>query len=75
MPATRGRVRDYPYYKVQLRDRVLNVWKDHRREAFDRLADANAYRATIVSVGETRVVEWREDGPHGLTSDEIAARQ
>jgi len=75
VPATRGRQRDYPYYKVQLRDPILNVWKDHRREAFDALAQAVAYRATIEGPGETRIVEWREDGPHGLSDDGIAARQ
>jgi hypothetical protein len=75
VPATRGRQRDYPYYKVQLRDPILNVWKDHRREAFDGLAEAVAYRSTITDPGETRITEWHEDGPRGLSDDEIAARQ
>jgi hypothetical protein len=75
VPATRGRQRSYPYYKVQLRDPILNVWKDHRREAFDGLAEAVTYRSTISTTGETRIVEWREDGPHALAEDEIAARQ
>lgn len=75
MPATRGRQRNYPYYKVQLRHPILNVWKDHRREAFDGLSEAVAYRSTIPSPSETRIVEWREDGPHALTDDEIADRQ
>jgi hypothetical protein len=75
VPATRGRQRSYPYYKVQLRDPILNVWKDHRREAFDGLAEAVRYRSTILNQGETRIVEWRENGPHALTDEEIATRQ
>jgi len=75
VPATRGRQRDYPYYKVQSRDPILNVWKDHRREAFDGLAEAIAYRTTIEDKNETRIIEWREDGPHRLSDDEIASRQ
>lgn len=75
MPATRGRQRSYPYYKVQRRDPILNVWKDHRREAFDGLAEALAYRATVEESGDTRIVEWRKDGAHGLSDEEIAARQ
>jgi hypothetical protein len=75
VPATRGRQRSYPYYKVQTRDPILNVWKDHRREAFDRLPEAISYRATIEGNGETRIVEWRQDGPHGLSDEEIAVRR
>ena len=74
MPATRGRARHYPYYKVQLRDRISNVWRDRPRVAFDLLADACASRATIAGDGETRIVEWRDDGPHGLSDDDIVAR-
>jgi len=74
VPTTRGRQRDYPYYKVQSRDPILNVWKDHRREAFGGLAEAVNYRTTIERPDETRIVEWREDGPHELSDDEISAR-
>jgi hypothetical protein len=75
MRPARVRQRSYPYYKVQRRDPILKVWKDHRREAFDGLAEAVAYRTAISGPIETRVVEWREDGPHELTDDEIAARK
>lgn len=75
MPPTKWRRRSYPYYKVQLRDPIMSVWKDHRREAFGEIADAIAYRANIDKSADTRIVEWDEGGSHALTEAEIAARR
>ncbi len=66
MPPHRGRARSYPYYKVQSMDPKLKAWRDHRREAFDRLDDAIAFRSTIPMDVDSRIVEWREDGAHAM---------
>ena len=59
---TPGRLRKFPYYKVQARDGVSLVWRDHRKEAFDDEASAQAYRKTIPVGIETRVVRWERSG-------------
>jgi hypothetical protein len=74
-PPNRSRSRAYPYYKVQSRDPRLNVWRDHRREAFDRLEDAIAFQAEIPPGLESRIMEWREDGSHVMTDDENSRRR
>ena len=62
MTLTPGKVRKFPYFKVQARDRVSLVWKDHKKEAFDDEASAQAYRKTIPGGVETRVVKWERSG-------------
>ena len=58
--------RPYPYFKVQWRDPSWLAWRDHRREAFSTLKEAQAYRDTLPSEYETRIVRWDEDGSSPL---------
>ncbi len=74
-PSSRSGSRAYPYYKVQSRDPKLNVWRDHRREAFNRLEDALAFQAEIPVSLESRIMEWREDGSHVMTLKEPSRRR
>lgn len=62
MTVTPGKLRTFPYFKVQARDRISLVWKDHRKEAFDDELSAQAYRKTISADIETRVVKWERSG-------------
>ncbi len=71
MTLTPGKLRTFPYYKVQVRDRVSLVWKDHRKEAFDDMASAQAYRMTIPAEIETRVVKWERSGNTPLKDAEL----
>ena len=56
------KLRKFPYFKVQSRDHVSLVWKDHHKEAFDDLAAAEAYRKIVPAGVETRVVKWERSG-------------
>lgn len=62
MTRTPGKLRSFPYFKVQVRDRVSLVWKDHRKEAFDDEVSARAYRETIPAGIEARIVKWERSG-------------
>jgi hypothetical protein len=59
---TPGKIRKFPYFKVQFRDRITLSWKDHRKEAFDDEASAQNYRKTVDPIVETRVVRWDRSG-------------
>jgi hypothetical protein len=62
MTRTPGKLRKFPYFKVQVRDRTSLVWKDHQKEAFDSLTSAQAYRSSIPASTETRIVKWERTG-------------
>ncbi|RYH17061.1 MAG: hypothetical protein EON54_28040 [Alcaligenaceae bacterium] len=66
MSMTPGKVRKFPYFKVQVRDPVTLAWKDHRKEAFDDEASARTYRAGIKPDSQTRVVRWDRSGNEPL---------
>jgi hypothetical protein len=59
---TPGKLRKFPYFKVQVRDRVSLVWRDLRKEAFDDETSAQAYRKTVPVGVDTRVVKWERSG-------------
>jgi hypothetical protein len=63
---TPGKVRKFPYFKVQARDPVTLSWKDHRKEAFDDEPSAQAYRKGVEAGVETRVVKWDRSGSEPL---------
>lgn len=53
------RRRKEPYYKVQHRDPVSLVWKDHRKEVFATLREAVSYiREQMSPASQFRVVEF-----------------
>lgn len=62
MTKTPGKQRSYPYFKVQVRDGISLVWKDHRKEAFDDEEAAQEYRRALPTSVETRVVKWGRSG-------------
>lgn len=62
MTLSPGKLRRFPYFKVQSRDRVSLVWKDHHKGAFDDLASAEAYRKSVSPGVETRVMKWERSG-------------
>lgn len=62
MTRTPGKLHKFPYFKVQVRDRVSLVWKDHPKDAFDDEASAQAYRNTIPADMEARIVKWESTG-------------
>ncbi len=64
---TKGRA--LPYFKVQSRDPKSLAWRDRRREAFETLADARAFRTTLPQELETRVVRWDESGAAPVESE------
>jgi len=66
MTRTPGKLRKYPYFKVQARDPVSMVWKDHQKEAFDDLDSARTYRCSIPTDTETRIVMWERAGSRPL---------
>lgn len=66
MPATRGRKRAYPYFKVQKWDPISNVWRDARKEAFDEEPEARAFQASLDATIESRVMRWDEAGARPL---------
>ena len=66
MTRTPGRLRKFPYFKVQSHDPRTLSWKDHRKEAFDDEDTARKYRASISKDIKTRVVKWDESGSHPL---------
>lgn len=66
VPKTRGRQRDFPYFKVQSRDKVSMVWRDARREAFDTEVEARAFRDSLGPKTETRIMRWDEKGAEPL---------
>lgn len=66
MTRTPGKLRRFPYFKVQAHDPVTLSWKDHRKEAFDDEAAARKYRASIPPAIKTRLVKWDETGSHPL---------
>ena len=70
MTRTPGRLRKFPYFKVQVRDQVSLVWKDHRKEAFDDQASAETYRETIPAEFESRIVRWDRSGSVPLKDSE-----
>jgi hypothetical protein len=63
---TPGKTRTFPYFKVQARDPVTLSWKDHRKEAFDDEASAQAYRKTVAARIETRIMKWERTGSEPL---------
>lgn len=63
MRRVQTRRENFPYYKVQFKDPVLAVWKDHRRQVFRDLGEAKSYLAALPPETETQIIEWREDGP------------
>lgn len=62
MTRTPGKLRRYPYFKVQSRDRVSLVWKDHCKRAFGTEASAQTYRKAIPGEIQTRIVRWDRSG-------------
>jgi hypothetical protein len=62
MTMTPGKLRKFPYFKVQARDRVSLVWKDHVKTAFDDEASAQAHRKSVAVSIDTRVVRWDRSG-------------
>jgi hypothetical protein len=63
---TPGKTRKFPYFKVQARDPVTLSWKDHRKEAFDDEASAQAYRTALAPGIVSRVVKWERSGSEPL---------
>jgi hypothetical protein len=63
---TPGKLRKFPYFKVQAHDPVTLAWIDQRKEAFDDEASARAYRKTVAKSIKTRIVKWDETGSHPL---------
>jgi hypothetical protein len=61
---TPGKLRKFPYFKVQTHDPLTLSWKDHRKEAFDDEDTARAYRTSIPKNIKTRLVKWDESGSH-----------
>jgi hypothetical protein len=57
-----GKLRKFPYFKVQSRDQLSLVWKDHCKEAFNDMAAAQAYRNNVPTGIETRIVKWDRSG-------------
>jgi hypothetical protein len=51
--------RDYPYYKLQVNNKVSMSWKDVRG-AFDTLEDAAAYTKLKLQNDEVRVIVVEE---------------
>lgn len=66
MTMTPGKVRKFPYFKVQARDPVTMSWKDYRKEAFDDEPSAQAYRKAVAAGIQTRVVKWDRNGSEPL---------
>lgn len=66
MSMTPGKVRKFPYFKVQVRDPVTLAWKDHRKEAFEDKISAQAYRAGLAPEILTRIVKWDKNGSEPL---------
>jgi hypothetical protein len=69
MTMTPGRVRKFPYFKVQARDPRTLSWKDHRKEAFDDEISAQSYRKNLPHGMETRIVKWDRNGSEPLGDD------
>jgi hypothetical protein len=63
---TPGKVRKFPYFKVQVKDPVTLAWKDHRKEAFDDEASAITYRAGLNPGVQTRIMKWDKNGSEPL---------
>lgn len=66
MTLTPGKLRKFPYFKVQAHDPVSLCWKDHRKEAFNDEAAACAYRYSIPNRIKTRIMKWDETDSHPL---------
>jgi hypothetical protein len=66
MTQTPGKIRKFPYFKVQAHDPITLSWKDYRKEAFDDEAAARAFRKSIRKSVKTRLVKWDETGSHPL---------
>jgi hypothetical protein len=62
LPSYPGKGHAFPYFKVQMRDPRTLAWKDHRKEAFQDEASARAYRASLSTPFETRIVRWNRTG-------------
>lgn len=62
MSMTPGKVRKFPYFKVQVKDPVTLAWKDHRKEAFDDETAAQVYRDGVAPNIQTRIVKWDRNG-------------
>jgi hypothetical protein len=63
---TPGKLRKFPYFKVQTHDPVTLSWRDQRKEAFDDEASASAYRRTLPGHVRSRIVRWDETGSHPI---------
>jgi hypothetical protein len=63
---TRGKLRRFPYFKVQVYDPMTLCWKDHRKEAFDDEYSARAYQSALPKEIKTRIMKWDKSGNHPL---------
>jgi len=61
LPSYPGKGHAFPYFKVQVRDPRTLAWKDQRK-GFDDEASARAYRASLSSKLETRIMRWDGTG-------------
>jgi hypothetical protein len=63
---TRGRLRRFPYFKVQAYDAVTLSWRDCRKEAFDDERSARAYQKSLPKGVKSRIMKWDKSGNHPL---------
>lgn len=66
MALTRGRLRRFPYFKVQTYDPVTLSWKDQRKEAFDDEPSARAYQSSLPKSVKSRIMKWDKAGSRPL---------
>ena len=65
MPKPRRWRKEFPYYKVQVLDDIINSWKDERT-AFDTLEEAQGYIARKIAPKTARIVVVESNGRHVL---------
>ena len=59
--------KQFPYYKVQVFDEIINSWKDERK-AFDTVEAAREHIAGHVFPRAARIVVVESTGRHALES-------
>jgi hypothetical protein len=67
MPKPRRWRKEFPYYKVQVFDEIVESWKDERK-TFETVEAAHEYIAKVILLPAARVVVVESTGRHVLDS-------
>lgn len=67
MPKPRHWRKEYPYYKVQVLDEIINSWKDERKP-FDTVDEAQEHIAKNISPKAARIIIVESNGRRVLES-------